>query len=249
MRGELVAQTARLDVYVGRGTFDADLVAEVAPALERMLLQDEQGFWPTRLDRRISIGFYSMGSAPSRGTRGMAYTADGRIEIYFRPGEDIRSAVTIASHELAHHLQYQRYGRAVQSRADTILHEGGATWIAGVRWLSEYDAQSWRGRAKALNEAGIPLVLVSAERYGADNAYELWASFVSFIVKRYGVEAYDELYASSRGRAPGSADYQGVLGASFKDLQAEWQEYVRTYEPPPPEPTATPEPTTVPTSR
>ncbi|HEU5091004.1 MAG TPA: hypothetical protein VFT99_26315, partial [Roseiflexaceae bacterium] len=96
MRGQLVAQTARVDVYVGKGTFDPDVVAEVAPALERMLLEDEQGFWPTRLERRISIGFYSMGSAPSKGVRGMAYTADGRIEVYFRPNEDIRSAVTIA---------------------------------------------------------------------------------------------------------------------------------------------------------
>ena len=45
----------------------------------------------------------------------------------------------VAAHELAHHLEAQRYGNAVQRRADTILHEGMATWIAGEYWLLATD--------------------------------------------------------------------------------------------------------------
>lgn len=248
MRGTLVMQTERLDVYVGKGSFSLEQVAALAPRLERLLMVNENGFWPTKLDHRVSIGFYSRASAPSRGTRGMAYTAESRIEVYFNADEDPAKAATIAAHELAHHLQYQRYGKDVQQRADTILHEGQATWVSGIRWLSEYNAESWRRRAKQINESGVPLALVGAQSYGADNAYELWASFVSYLVKFYGMENFDALYASSRGRAVGSANYEGIYGKSLQELTAEWREYIQTIPPPTPEPSPTPEltPTTEP---
>ncbi len=94
----------------------------------------------------------------------------------------------------------------------------------------------------------MPLILVGAESYGADNAYELWASFVSYLVKFYGIEHFDAVYASGRGRGVGSADYQGVYGKSLQDLADEWREYIQTIPPPTPEPTVTPEisPTTLP---
>lgn len=241
MRGTLVMQTERLDVYVGKGSFSQEQVAKLAPRLERLLMINEDGFWPTKLDHRVSIGFYSRASAPSRGTRGMAYTADGRIEVYFNADEDPAKAATIAAHELAHHLQYQRYGKEVQQRADTILHEGQATWVSGVRWLSEYNAESWRRRAKQINETGVPLILVGAERYGADNAYELWASFVSYLVKFYGMDNFDALYATGRGRGVGSANYVGIYGKSLQELRDEWREYIQSIPPPTPEPTITPE--------
>ena len=248
IRGTLVVQTERLDIYVGKGSFTQEQVAALAPRLERLLMVNENGFWPTKLDHRVSIGFYSRASAPSRGTRGMAYTSENRIEVYFNADEDPAKAATIAAHELAHHLQHQRYGKEVHQRADRLLLEGQATWISGVRWLSEYNAESWRRRAKQINESGVPLILVGAESYGADNAYELWASFVSYLVKFYGIEHFDAVYASGRGRGVGSADYQGVYGKSLQDLADEWREYIQTIPPPTPEPTVTPEisPTTLP---
>lgn len=248
IRGTLVAQTERLDIYVGKGSFTQEQVARLAPRLERLLMVNENGFWPTKLDHRISIGFYSRASAPSRGTRGMAYTSENRIEVYFNADEDPAKAATIAAHELAHHLQHQRYGKEAHQRADRLLLEGQATWISGVRWLSEYNAESWRRRAKQINESGVPLILAGAESYGADNAYELWASFVSYLVKFYGIENFDAVYASGRGRGVGSADYQGVYGKSLQDLADEWREYIQTIPPPTPEPTVTPEisPTTLP---
>lgn len=251
IRGTLVAQTERLDIYVGKGSFTQEQVARLAPRLERLLMVNENGFWPTKLDHRISIGFYSRASAPSRGTRGMAYTSENRIEVYFNADEDPAKAATIAAHELAHHLQHQRYGKEAHQRADRLLLEGQATWISGVRWLSEYNAESWRRRAKQINESGVPLILAGAESYGADNAYELWASFVSYLVKFYGMENFDALYASGRGRGVGSADYQGVYGKSLQDLADEWREYIQTIPPPTPEPTGTPEisPTALPNDK
>jgi hypothetical protein len=223
MRGQLVRQTERLDLYVGKNSFSADQVAELAPRIEQALRNAERRFGTT-LAHRVSLGFYRL--PPKRGVRGMAYTAEQRAELFYRPGEDPSRALTIAAHELGHHLEAQRYGEDAQRRADTILHEGMATWIAADRWLPMCEATTWRQRARQLQGAGIPLRLLTAERSGADNAYELWASFVDFLAERYGWEKLDALYASGRGRAPGSANYQKILGKSLEELADEWRAWV-----------------------
>jgi hypothetical protein len=225
MRGQFVVQTERLDLYVGKKTFSADEVASVAPALERALRADERRFGTT-LKHRVSVAFYRVALAPKKGVRGMAYTDEGRAELFYRPGESLGRALTIAAHELGHHLEAQRYGEDVQRRADTILHEGMATWIAGDRWLPMCGASTWRERARQLRNAGVPLRLLTAERSGADNAYELWASFVDFLAQRYGWGKLDALYVSGHGRAPGSANYRKVLGKSLDELADEWRAWI-----------------------
>jgi hypothetical protein len=223
MRGQLVALTQRLDLYVGKNSFSADQIAGRAAKLERVLRAAED-YFGTTLTRRISLGFYS--KPPKRGLRGMAYTSEGRVELYYRPDEDIGRATTVAMHELGHHLEAQRYGEAAQRRADTILHEGLATWIASIRWLDQDGATSWRQRGRQLHDAGIPLRLLTAERSGADNAYELWASFVDYLVRQYGWKKFNALYASGRGRAPGSSDYERVLGKSIDELSDDWHAWL-----------------------
>jgi hypothetical protein len=225
MPGTLVAQTERLDLYVGKQTFSADQVAALAPLLEE-LLRDGEARFGTRLERRVSIAFYRAALAPSRGVRGMAYTDAGRVELFYRPYERPERAATIAAHELGHQLEVVRYGESVQRRADTILHEGLATWIAGDRWLPMCGATNWKERARQLHSAGIPRRLLTAERSGADNAYELWASFVDFLIDRYGWEQFDALYRSGRGRAPGSSDYQAIIGKSLDEIADEWRAWV-----------------------
>ena len=223
MRGELVAQTQRLDLYIGKNSFSADQIAGRAAKLERVLRAAED-YFGTTLTRRISIGFYS--KPPKRGVRGMAYTSEGRVELYYRSDEDIGRATTVAMHELGHHLEAQRYGEAAQRRADTILHEGLATWIASIRWLDQCGATSWLQRGHQLHDAGVPLRLLTAERSGADNAYELWASFVDYLVRQYGWKKFNALYASGHGRAPGSSDYERVLGKSLDELSDDWRAWL-----------------------
>jgi hypothetical protein len=225
MPGNLVIQTERLDFYVGKQTFNADQVAALAPLIEQ-LLRDNEARFGTTLRRRVSVAFYRVGLAPGRGVRGMAYTDEGRTEVFYRPNESVERAATVAAHELAHHLEAQRYGAAVQRRADTILHEGLATWIVGDRWLAMCGGESWKARVRALRDAGIPLRLLTAERSGANNAYEVWASFVDFLIERYGRDKLDALYRSGRGRAPGTSDYGGVLGTSLDELADAWREWV-----------------------
>ncbi len=225
MAGELVLQTERLDVYVGLRTFTPEQVQVAAERLELMLVDNERRFG-TELRRRVSIAFYRPSLARYRGIRGLAMTDEGRAEVYYAPHESIDRALVVASHELGHHLQVQRYGNENQKLADTILHEGLATWITGPPWLARNDAISWHQRARQLRAAGIPMRLTSAEDYGADNAYDIWASFVDYLIGAYGWETFDQLYASGRGRAPGSADYTGVLGKPLDEVADDWRAWL-----------------------
>lgn len=227
LRGTLVAKTERLDIYVGVKTFPADQIAGLADRVEQ-LLRDDEAWFGTRLTRRISIGFYRPAAAQIKGVRGMAFTDQARAEVYFAEGEDLNRAFVIAAHEIGHHLEEERYGPTAQKRADTILHEGLATWITGKRWVNMYGASTWKERGRQLRDQGIPLRLLTAEQYGANNAYEMWASFTQYLILRYGWEKFNALYASGSGRAPGSADYQGVLGKSLNDLAGEWRAWLDT---------------------
>lgn len=225
LRGEVVAQTERLDIYVGINTFPPEQIAAMAPHLEQ-ILRDNEYWYGERLTHRISFGFYRPAAAEIRGARGIAYTDQARAEVYFAAGESLDRALVVASHELAHHLEEQRFGTQVQKRADTILHEGLATWITGGRWLSMAGATTWQERGQQLRDAGVPLRLLQAEQYGANNAYEMWASFVHYLLRFYGWEKFDQLYASGHGRSPGSADYQGVYGKSLNELADEWRAWL-----------------------
>lgn len=226
MPGTLVAQTARLDLYVGTKTFDEAQIAALSSQIEQLLRNDEARLGTT-LDHRVSLGFYRPALAPFKGVRGMAYTDQHRAELFYDTGEDMQRAATVVAHELGHHLEAQRYGDDVQRRADTMLHEGLATWLVGERWFGRYGARSWRDRARQIHAKGLPRQLLTAEEScGANNAYELWASFTDFLIQRYGWEKFDELYRSGQGRAPGSSNYERVLGTSLEDVANEWRAWV-----------------------
>ncbi|MGQ9829475.1 MAG: hypothetical protein ACUVSW_16580 [Roseiflexus sp.] len=227
MRGTRVAQTGRVDVYVGLRTFTPEQVMAIAPRLEELLRGNEERFG-FRLNRRVSLAFYRPALAPSKGTRGIAYTDEERAAVFYRPNEDIERALVVASHELAHHLQAQRYGNDAQKRADIILLEGLATWITGPPWLARYDTGNWKERARQIRSTGVPLRLLGVQHYGDNIAYEVWASFVDFLIERYGMEQLHTLYTSGRGREAGSADYRGVYGKSLEELADEWRAWVET---------------------
>ncbi len=221
--GELVYSGRRIDVYVGRNTFSPDQVLEMGIKAEKALSYMQHRF-AVQLTRRVSVGVYGLGRAPMRGTRGIAYTDADIAQIFYQPGENQHKALVILAHELAHHLQATAYGAEAQRRADTVLLEGLATWITGEYWLSLSGASSWQARSRELIRAGYGGNLAAAGRSAdSDVAYELWAGFVDYLASTYGWDKFNLLYVSGRGRAPGSADYQGIYGKTFSELAREWR--------------------------
>lgn len=220
--GELVVSGRRLDFYVGRNTFSAEQVAGMAIKAEHALGYLQKRF-ATQLSERVSVGVYTASQAPGRGTRGIAYTyGQKNVRIYYRPGEDEHKALVILTHELAHALQAEAYGREAQSRADIVLLEGLASFISGDYWLSLSGAESFQARARELYQAGYSGNLAAMGRKNSDVAYDMWAGFVQYLASTYGWDKFNVLYVSGRGRAAGSADYVGVYGKTFHELAEEW---------------------------
>lgn len=225
--GEFIYAGRRLDFYVGRGTFSPEQVAELAIKAEHALSYIQKRFAVT-LSERVSVGVYTASQAPGPGTRGIAYTyGDTNVRIYYRPGEDRHNALVILSHELAHALQAEAYGKEAQRRADTVLLEGLASWISGEYWLSLSEVPSFHARARELYQAGYRGNLAAMGRGNLDIAYDMWAGFVDYLTRTYGWDAFNRLYANGRGRAPGSADYRGIYGKSFQELQEEFYATLR----------------------
>ena len=220
--GELIVSGRRLDFYAGRGTFSPEEVADMAIKAEHALSYIQKRF-AVSLTERVSVGVYPVSQAPGRGTRGIAYTyGDTNVRIYYRPGEDQHDALVILSHELAHALQAEAYGKEAQSRADTVLLEGLASWISGEYWLSLSDSSNFQVRARELYQAGYRGNLAAMGKQNLDVAYDMWAGFVDYLAYSYGWDKLNTLYISCTGRAPGSADYMGVYGKSFQELYTEW---------------------------
>ncbi|MEI7769777.1 MAG: hypothetical protein WCI67_07315 [Chloroflexales bacterium] len=220
--GEMVYTGRRIDVYVGGGTFSAEEVASMGAKAEWALSYIQKRF-DAQLTERLSVGVYSASLAPGPGTRGIAYTyGNTNVRIYYRPGESQHDALVILSHEMAHALQAEAYGRDVQSRADTVLLEGLASWISGEYWLSLSGASSFQSRARELYLAGYRGNLATLGHGNLDAAYDMWAGFVEYLARTYGWQKFNHLYLSGRGRGPGSADYRGIYGKSFQELYTDW---------------------------
>ncbi|MEI6776941.1 MAG: hypothetical protein WCK70_08570 [Chloroflexales bacterium] len=220
--GEMVFTGRRIDVYVGHGTFSPEEVASMGVNAEAALSYIQKRF-AAQLTERISVGVYSTSQAPGRGTRGIAYTSGNtNVRIYYRPGENQHNALVILSHELAHALQAEAYGSDAQSRADTVLLEGLASWISGEYWLSLSDASSFQSRARELYLSGYNSNPAFFGGRNLDAAYDMWAGFVDYLTRTYGWEKFNTLYSNGRGRGAGSADYRGIYGKSFQELYTDW---------------------------
>jgi hypothetical protein len=220
--GTFVYAGRRLDFYVGQNTFSADEVASMAIKAEHALSYMQRRF-ATPLRTRVSVGVYPRSLAPGRGTRGIAYTyGDTNVRIYYGAAEDRHDALVILTHELAHALQAEAYGKEEQSRADIILLEGLASFISGEYWLTLSGAPSFHARARELYQAGYRGNLATIGRGSSDIAYDMWAGFVDYLTRTYGWDRFNTLYMSGRGRAAGSAPYQSIYDKSFQDLVAEY---------------------------
>ncbi len=220
--GEFIYAGRRLDFYVGQATFSTNEVASMAIKAEYALSYMQRRF-ATELRSRVSVGVYPRSLSPGRGTRGVAYTYGAtNVRIYYGASEDQHNALVILTHELAHALQAEAYGKEEQSRADIILLEGLASFISGEYWLSLSGAPSFHARARELYQAGYRGNLATLGGGSLDVAYDMWAGFVDYLTRTYGWDAFNTLYTSGRGRAAGSAPYQAVYGKSFQELVAEY---------------------------
>lgn len=201
---------------------DAGLYADDRAALSAEL-QQALGYVVARFGSGPSARFTAMLVRDDGcGLHGIAYTDIRQVQVYTCPSIARDRAVAILAHEFGHQLAHDRYG-AAHLAADTLLAEGLATWGAGSYWLG--GQPDFRSVVRAQRRAGSFYPL--ATDYGGlgvgamNTLYYQWASFVEFLIERYGRAQFDQVYASGGG-AIGAADYQGVYGVPLSALEQEW---------------------------
>jgi hypothetical protein len=201
-------------------------VLELAPQFEAALEHIELRMG-TRLGGRVAIGFAPPQTGPCA-LRGLTRSHERTIQLYYGPDTSQQLIVPIVAHELAHELQHDYYGWDAHRRSDTILLEGQATWASAEYSRGADGRPTWTSAAEqALAEHKLLPLATDLERdcrrTTRNAAYTGWASFVDFLIVRYGRERFDMLYRSGRGRDPGSADYVAVYGKRLDALDQEWR--------------------------
>ena len=228
----LLQRTQHFEVYLGTGSLSRSEALRLAARLESTLAKVEQRLGtPFNARERIYL------QAPQRGVcavRGLTTSSRRQIQLFYGPGTEIDRLQAILAHELAHQLQRERFGDRVQRAADIVLLEGWAV-VASDDFARTPDGSEarWRDRLRgvvARNEL-LPLTVdlnQDCRTTTRNSIYDEWASFVDFLLKRNGEDALAALYRSSTGRKAGTANYQGVYGKSFAELEAEWRAWVVT---------------------
>lgn len=228
----LLRRTAHFDVYLASGSLRRAealrLIARLEPTLEAVAKR-----FGTRFTARERIYLFP----PQRGVcaiRGLTYSAKREIRLYYGPGSDLDRVQALVAHELAHQLQREQFGDAVQRSADIILLEGWATVASdGFARTPDGSEPRWQNdlRAVIANSGLLPLrtdLNRDCRTTTRNVIYDEWASFVHFLELNYGRDALARLYQSSRGRQAGSADYAAIYGIPFKELEAAWRAWVVT---------------------
>jgi len=216
-----VADSSLLTIVVSDGLYVAEraqLDAESRRAYEYVTMR-----FGGSLTSPLTVAFVQDGGCA---LSGIAYTDIRKVQVFTCDNIGRGRAIAILAHEYVHQLQQDRYGPRHLS-ADLILSEGLATWAAGEYWLGGHPDFRSHVRNQRANGVFYPLTTHYAGRGVAvmNALYYQWASFVEFLIGRYGRERFDALYVTGAG-VPGSADYQTIYGKDLATLEQEWISWI-----------------------
>lgn len=225
--GQLVLQTAHLDIYRLEGGLAVSTLEAMAPKLEDVI-----GSVGERINGglvgRVAISFEPPATGPCA-LRGLTYSHERRIQLFYAPDTPEPRVLAIVAHELAHQIQHDRYGWDAHQRSDSILLEGQATWASGDFDLGEGEGSqpAWDRQAReALVAGNLPPLSTNLESDCRQSTriatYSGWAAFVDFLLVTYGQELFDKLYLSGNGHYPGSSEYRSILGKDLQTLEQDW---------------------------
>ncbi len=191
---------------------------ELGPELKAML-----DYVSERLGYRAKSRFTMVFSrGPGCGVTGAAFTERRQVYVFTCPEIDRARSIAIMAHEVVHQLADDRYG-AGGVGFDLALVEGLATYGAGAFWLNGYpDFRSYvRDQHAAGNTASLLANYRGVDVEGMNLAYYQWASLIEFLLTEFPDRDFDRLYITGNAE-PGTANYQGIYGRSFADLEQEW---------------------------
>lgn len=221
--GQPAVQTAHYQFYDPEGTHAAVIALYAAEAEEiYAYVADRTGL---QAPGALTIVLQTQ-AASDCAARGITYRDGMRISIFMAPTTPPGQLRMVLAHETTHalHLPY------TAPDLDITLVEGFANW-ASLRYWSEWQGLAnfddavrtylADGRFVPVNDPPADCTIA-----GRDVIYNERASFVGFLIDRYGI---DRFLAASKtsvltGRAsiPAIADYEQVYGETLTALLDEW---------------------------
>jgi hypothetical protein len=158
--------------------------------------------------------------------RGVAYRDGGRISILVAPTTSAAQLRMVLAHETTHVLHMPR----TAANFDITLVEGFANW-ASLRYWSDWQGRASfddavrgylaEGRFVAVDDPPVDCTIA-----GRDVIYNERASFVGFLIDRYGLDRFlaasDTAVPVARANMRFIADYETVYGKSQAALLEEW---------------------------
>jgi hypothetical protein len=156
--------------------------------------------------------------------RGITYRDGGRISVFVTPDTSTGQLRMVLAHETTHvlHLPY--------AADDITLLEGFANW-ASLRYWSDWQGLSSfddavrtylvEGRYVPVDDPPADCTIA-----GRDVIYNERASFVGFLIERYGMDQFLAVSRTTvptqRANIPYIADYERIYGKSLEALLDEW---------------------------
>lgn len=221
--GQPVAQTAHYQFFDPEGAHAATIALLAAEAEEIYAYLVAR----TGLEAEAIIPVVVQTQADSEcAARGVAYREGRRISLFARPTTPPAQLLLILAHESAHILHMPR----TNADLDVNLVEGFAHWASLRYWSDWSGATSFDDPVRGYLAEGRFLALdnppADCTIAGRDIIYNERASFVGYLIDRYGLDAF--LLASGTSvplRRPTLAyiaDYEAVYGKSLTTLLDEW---------------------------
>jgi hypothetical protein len=237
-RGEKIAETNHFEFYAEDSYFPVPV--DQLKEQGEVIFDYVSGRVGASIDGKIYLSFRKPSAVPCS-PRGMTSWPTPMIIIYADENTSNKQLLGVLGHEIGHIIHFYILGNG--SIGDAVLTEGLATWASGHYWNEWQGAQSFDERVRLyidesrfipLSQRALRIAYQSEDcPIRRDIVYTEWASFVDFLIKRYGMEKLmvllktappTEFTGTELIERP--ADYYGVYGQSLDELQAAWLEYL-----------------------
>ncbi len=257
-----VLSTDNVKFYLAPGSLSESKLREYAPHVEADLTEiaekvgiDLSSAFPGELiitfvsPRSGRVGPMELGPGQCP-VRGLAITGrvSGPLQAWVVADDETPAdqVIAVAAHEIAHHVGWARFGGI----GDSLLAEGLATWLAQESWLKWHGWHSLDEAVRGFRSAGTYILFAQrGESQGRvsdaeclarrDTLYTEYASFVGFLIDKYGLDRFEELADTiltvtitvrpapptptpAHALRPPMPDYQAVYGRSLEELEQDW---------------------------
>ena len=213
-------ESPRFTLYARPGSF-----AEASAPAFADVLEDQYNYTVAKLaiahGGRISMFLYNHGNElepPLPNARaGVAFPETNAVHaVAFAPHDD--NLNSLLTHEANHVIVSNGLGRAGTS----FMNEGLASALTSERY-GEFGATALHRWVRANRSRVIRIATLADDSQWSSNSndgYRSSASFLAFLLDRYGAERLKQIYHA--GSSDMAARMQAVYGKSMEALEAEW---------------------------